>query len=157
MRRRRHMKRVRAQTIADKLAVDFGVPFFCALEFFNNDHACSLADDKAVPIAVPRTRGTFRRVISGMKAFMAPKPAKPMGMIAASEPPAKKTSASPNLIIRHDSPMALLEVAQAVTMHMFGPRIPNSIEINPLAMLLMSMGMVKAETRFGPLESKMVY
>ena len=43
--------------------------------------------------------------------------------------------------------MALFEVAQAVTMHMFGPRIPNSIEINPLAMLLISMGMVKAETR----------
>ena len=46
--------------------------------------------------------------------------------------------------------MALFEVAQAVTMHMFGPRNPNSIEINPLAMLLISIGMVKAETRLGP-------
>ena len=53
--------------------------------------------------------------------------------------------------------MALFEVAQAVTIHMSGPRIPNSIEINPLAMLLMSIGMVKAETRFGPLESRMLY
>ena len=92
-----------------------------------------------------------------LKAFIAPNPARPMGMIAASEPPARKTSASPNLIMRQDSPMALFEVAQAVTIHMFGPRIPNSIEINPLAMLLMSIGMVKAETRFGPLESRMVY
>src|SRR5437763_246484 len=92
-----------------------------------------------------------------LKAFIAPNPARPMGMIAASEPPARKTSASPNLIMRQDSPMALFEVAQAVTIHMFGPRIPNSIEINPLAMLLMSIGMVKAETRFGPLESRMLY
>jgi len=53
--------------------------------------------------------------------------------------------------------MALFEVAQAVTIHMFGPRIPNSIEINPLAMLLINMGMVKAETRLGPFESRMVY
>ena len=92
-----------------------------------------------------------------LNAFIAPNPARPIGIMAASEPPATKTSASPNLIMRHDSPMALFEVAQAVTMHMFGPRIPNSIEINPLAMLLISMGMVKAETRLGPFESKMVY
>ena len=77
-------------------------------------------------------------------------------MIEASEPPARKISASPNLIMRQDSPMALFEVAQAVTMHMFGPRNPNSIEIRPLAMLLMSIGMVKAETRDGPLLTRMV-
>ena len=71
-------------------------------------------------------------------------------MIAASEPPARKISASPNLMMRQASPIALLEVAQAVTMHMFGPRNPNSIEMRPLAMLLMSIGMVKAETRPGP-------
>jgi hypothetical protein len=51
--------------------------------------------------------------------------------------------------MRQDSPMALFDVAQAVTMHMFGPRIPNSIEINPLAMLLISMGMVKAGNTAG--------
>src|SRR5204862_508081 len=62
-----------------------------------------------------------------------------------------RRSVGPNLIMRHDSPMELLDVAQAVTMHMFGPRNPNSIEITPLAMLLMSIGMVKAETRCGPL------
>ena len=66
-------------------------------------------------------------------------------------PPARKKSASPNLIIRQDSPIAWLEVAQAVTMHMFGPCRPNSIEIRPLAMLLISIGMVKGETRDGPL------
>ena len=51
--------------------------------------------------------------------------------------------------------MALFEVAQAVTMHMFGPRNPNSIEIRPLAMLLISIGMVNGELREGPFVIKM--
>ena len=71
----------------------------------------------------------------------------------ASEPPARKMSASPNLIMRHDSPIALFEVAQAVTMQKFGPCSPYSIEISPLAMLLISIGMVKGETRPGPLST----
>ena len=58
--------------------------------------------------------------------------------------------------MRHDSPIELLEVAQAVTMHMFGPRNPNSIEMMPLAMLLISIGMVNGETRDGPLFIKIV-
>src|ERR1044071_8891710 len=90
--------------------------------------------------------GSSLRVLS---AFMAEKPARPMGMIEASEPPARKISASPNLIVRQDSPMALFDVAQAVTMQRFGPRNPNSIEIKPLAILLMSIGIVNADTRDG--------
>src|SRR3954452_2204727 len=85
-----------------------------------------------------------------LNAFIAEKPARPIGIIEASEPPARKMSASPNLIMRHDSPMALFEVAQAVTMQKFGPWRPYSIEINPPAMLLISIGMVKADTREGP-------
>ena len=50
--------------------------------------------------------------------------------------------------------MALFEVAQAVTMQKFGPFKPNSIEMMPLAMLLISIGIVKGETREGPLFSK---
>jgi len=103
-----------------------------------------------------RSRSNGRDARSGsslrlLSAFIAENPARPSSTIAASEPPATKISASPNLIMRHDSPMELLDVAQAVTMHMFGPRNPNSIEITPLAMLLMSIGIVKAETRCGPL------
>ena len=49
------------------------------------------------------------------------------------------------------SGLSVAELAQAVTMHMFGPCKPNSIEIKPLAMLLINMGMVNAETRDGPL------
>src|SRR5207302_6458577 len=109
-----------------------------------------------------RSRSHGREARSGssfrvLKAFIAPNPARPMGMIAASEPPARKTSASPNLIIRHDSPMALFEVAQAVTMHMFGPCSPYSIEMRPLAILLINIGIVKGEFRDGPLVTRTVY
>src|ERR1700731_2882237 len=102
-----------------------------------------------------RSRSNGREARSGsslrvLNAFIAEKPARPIGTMDASEPPARKISASPNLIMRHDSPIALFEVAQAVTMHRFGPRKANSIEIKPLAMLLMSIGMVNGEVRDGP-------
>src|SRR5438132_10638759 len=98
--------------------------------------------------------GSSLRVLS---ALMAEKPARPIATIEASEPPARKISASPNLIIRHDSPMALFEVAQAVTMHMFGPCSPYSIEMRPLAILLINIGIVKGEFRDGPLVTRTVY
>ena len=72
----------------------------------------------------------------------------------ASEPPARKTSASPNLMIRQDSPMALLDVAHAVTMHRLGPRRSNSMEITPPAMLLINIGIVNGEFRPGPFVNK---
>src|SRR5678816_926612 len=89
-----------------------------------------------------------------LNAFIAAKAPIPIVTMDASEPPARNTSASPNLISRHDSPMALFDVAQAVTMQRLGPFNPNSIEIKPLAMLLINMGMVKGEMREGPLLSK---
>src|SRR6202040_3546047 len=95
--------------------------------------------------------GSSLRVLS---ALMAENPARPTATIEASEPPAKKMSASPNFMMRHDSPMALFEVAQAVTMHMFGPCSPYSIEMRPLAILLINIGMVKAEFRDGPLVTR---
>src|SRR6266513_6282442 len=108
-----------------------------------------------------RSRSHGREARSGssflvLKAFIAPNPASPMGMIAASEPPARKISASPNLIIRQDSPMALFEVAQAVTIHILGPRSPYSIEMRPLAMLLINIGIVNGEVRDGPFVSRII-
>ena len=46
--------------------------------------------------------------------------------------------------------MLWFEVAQAVTITMFGPLSPYSIEMMPLAMLEIIIGIVKGETRFGP-------
>ncbi len=52
--------------------------------------------------------------------------------------------------------MALVDVAQAVTMHRFGPSSPYSIEMRPLAILLINIGMVKGELRDGPLVDRIV-
>src|SRR5437588_12516609 len=53
--RRRHVMRVRAQAVTDKLAINLSVALFCALQFFDDNDACSLPDDKAVAISVPRS------------------------------------------------------------------------------------------------------
>ena len=81
------------------------------------------------------------------------KPAIPTGTTQASLPPVTMTSASPNLMMRQASPMQWFAVAQAVTMAIFGPRKPCSIEITPVAMLLIIIGIMKGEVRSGPLVS----
>src|SRR5438067_9052155 len=95
--------------------------------------------------------GSSLRVLSD---FIAETPPRPISTIEASEPPARKISASPNLMIRQDSPIALFDVAQAVTIHMFGQRRLNSIEMRPLAILLINIGMVNGEFRPGPFDNK---
>ena len=52
--------------------------------------------------------------------------------------------------------MLLLDVAQAVVMHMFGPRNPYSMEIMPLAMFPIIIGIVKGDTRLGCFVSRSV-
>ena len=49
--------------------------------------------------------------------------------------------------------MQWLAVAHAVTIAMFGPRRPYSMEMNPLAMLLIIIGIMKGDVRSGPLIS----
>src|SRR6266513_6355312 len=102
-----------------------------------------------------RSRSNGREARSGLslrvlRAFMAENPARPIATTEASEPPARKISASPNLIIRQDSPIALFDVAQAVTMHMLGPCSPYSMEMSPLAMLLINIGIVNGDFLDGP-------
>src|SRR5207247_10251714 len=108
-----------------------------------------------------RSRSNGREARSGsslrvLSAFMAENPARPIATIEASDPPARKTSASPNLMIRQDSPMALFDVAQAVTIHKLGLCRSNAIEMTPLAMLLIGIGIVNAEFRVGPFVSRIV-
>jgi len=57
-------------------------------------------------------------------AFAWPKLPKPMRVVAISPPPAMMTSASPYWIVRMPSPMACVEVVQAVTTPRFGPFRP---------------------------------
>src|SRR5947208_15962198 len=108
-----------------------------------------------------RSRSNGREALSGsslrmLSAFIAENPARPIATIEASEPPARKISASPNLMVRQDSPIALFDVAQAVTMHMLGPRRSYSIEMSPLAMLLINIGIVKGDVPDGPFVHRIV-
>ena len=132
------------KSIAGEFAVNFRAARFRMFEFLDHHDSGAFAHDKTVAVSIPRARRALRLVIARAERFHCRKAGQDRsGTIDASEPPARKMSASPNLIMRQDSPMALFEVAQAVTMQRFGPRNPNSIEMKPLAMLLISIGMVK--------------
>ena len=74
------------------------------------------------------------------------KPAKPIGVRAASLPPVIMTSASSYWIARSASPMELAALAQAVATAKFGPLTPCIAETWPLAELTMSLGIVNGET-----------
>ena len=89
-----------------------------------------------------------------LMARIAANPLMPIGTIVASEPPARKTSASSSKIIRQASPMAWHAVAHAETGAKFGPLQPNSIETSPLAMFAIIIGMVNGDTRPGPFLSR---
>src|SRR5438876_10632889 len=91
--------------------------------------------------------GSSLRVAS---ARSAPNPPIPIGVIAASEPPAIITSAAPRLMISNASPIACADAEQAVQVAEFGPFAPNRIETWPAARLMIAEGMKKGEIFRGP-------
>jgi len=117
---------VGGKAVAGQLAINFRAAGFRMFELFDDDHA------GASPMTKPsRSRSNGREARSVrrsalLSAFIEENPARPIGMIEASAPPARKMSASPNLMMRHDSPIALFEGAHAVTMQKFGPCKQNS-------------------------------
>ena len=84
------------------------------------------------------------------RARMAAKPPTPMGVMAASVPPAIMASASPRWMMRKASPMEWAEVVQAVAVASFGPLAPYLMETWPAARLMMAPGMKKGEILRGP-------
>src|SRR5947209_7057885 len=60
---------IRAQTVANQLAVNGRVSLFRALEFLNHHNASAFANDKTVPIPVPGTRGPSRLVVARAQRF----------------------------------------------------------------------------------------
>ena len=71
-----------------------------------------------------RSNGRLARAGSSLRvdsARIAAKPPSPIGVIAASEPPAIIASAAPRRIISKASPMACAEAEQAVQVAEFGP------------------------------------
>jgi hypothetical protein len=103
-----------------------------------------------------RSRSKGREACSGeaLKAVdiarICEKPASVSRQIAASEPPATITSASPRAMSRPASPSAWEPVAQAVTTEWLGPRKPCLMETAPAALLMRQPGMKMGETRRAP-------
>ena len=102
-----------------------------------------------------RAASKGREALSGSSlrvdiAFMEQNPAMVRGTMMASAPPAIMMSASPRWISRLASPRAWLPVAQAVTTEEFGPLAPKRMDTSPEAMLMMSMGITKGDTRSKP-------
>src|SRR4051794_6048859 len=99
------------------------------------------------------SKGRLARVGSSLRvdsARIAANPPTPIGVIAASEPPAIITSASLRLMISKASPIACADAEHAVQVAEFGPLAPKRMETWPAARLMMAAGMKNGERRRGP-------
>ena len=81
---------------------------------------------------------------------MAVKPATPRGVMGYSAPPAIMMSASPRWMMRVESPMAWVPVAQAVQLARLGPLKPNLMDTWPAARLAIQAGRKNGDIRSGP-------
>ena len=102
-----------------------------------------------------RSRSNGRQARSGSSlrvdsARIAAKPPTPMGVMAASDPPATMTSASPRRMNSKASPMACADAEHAVQVAEFGPFAPNRMETWPAARLMIADGMKNGEILRGP-------
>ena len=84
------------------------------------------------------------------RAVMLLKPAIPVGVMAASDPPVRTASQTPEAMSRAALPMAWVLAAQAVTVASQGPRQPQRMEMAAPAALAIIMGTRKGETRRAP-------
>src|SRR5450759_4771440 len=122
--------------------------------------ACSSSSRTKMPAPSPITKpsrslsqGRLARAGSSLRvesARMAANPPTPMGVMAASAPPAIITSASWCWMMRKESPMEWALVVQAVAVASFGPLAPNRMETWPAARLMMAAGIKKGEILRGP-------
>src|SRR3954466_9303381 len=101
----------------------------------------------------PLSNGRLARAGSSLRverARIAANPPTPIGVMAASEPPAIITSASLRLMISKASPIACADAEHAVQVAEFGPLAPKRMETWPAARLMMAAGMKNGEMRRGP-------
>ena len=98
------------------------------------DAAFELMRQVADRVRSARADDAFPLILSG-SCFVA------VGVVAHSEPPAKMMSASPYWMARIASPMACVEVVQALTTPRFGPRSPKRMLRWPATMLPIVLGM----------------
>jgi hypothetical protein len=78
------------------------------------------------------------------------KPARPIGVRAASLPPTNMMSAAPARIVMSPRPIAWLPEAQADETQKFGPCSPRWIATWPVQALIIIMGTRKGDTRRTP-------
>ena len=100
-----------------------------------------------------RSKGRQARVGSSLRvesARIAANPPTPKGVIAASDPPATITSASPRRMVSNASPTACADAEQAVQVAEFGPFAPRRIDTCPAARLMIVAGMKKGDIFRGP-------
>ena len=89
-----HVVRVAAHAVADNFGNDVGSACFGVFQLFQDQDARAFADHESVAVFVPGTAGVFGIVVARGKARMAANPPTPIGVMAASVPPAIITSAS---------------------------------------------------------------
>src|SRR5262245_19630257 len=132
----------------------------CAPRRRANSYSSRISTPAPSPTMNPsrsRSKGRLARSGSSLRvdsARSAPKPPMPIGVIAASDPPASITSASPRRMISKASPMAWADAEQAVQVAEFGPRAPKRIDTCPAARLMIADGMKKGEILRGPPSSR---
>ena len=86
---------VAAHAVANDLGQNRGAAAFRELQIFQDQDAGAFANDEAVAVFIPRTAGLLGSSLRVERARMAANPPTPMGVMAASVPPAIMTSASP--------------------------------------------------------------
>src|SRR3954470_4503749 len=125
-----------------------------------NSYSSRISTPDPSPTMKPsRSRSNGRLALAGSSlrvdsARSAPNPPIPIGVIAASEPPAIITSAAPRLMISKASAIACADAEQAVQVAEFGPRAPNRIDTWPAARLMIADGMKNGEILRGPPSSR---
>ena len=148
------MMRVARGTIANDLAQNRGTARKSVAAFLQNERC------PPSPATNPsRVASKGRDACSGSSlrmdsAFIAAKPARQIGVIAASDPPATITSARPARMSSKPSPMADADAAQAVTVHELGPIAPSCIAISPAAIFGIIIGHMYGLTFSAPLSCR---
>src|SRR3954464_161779 len=121
-----------------------------------NSYSSRISTPEPSPTMKPsRSRSKGRLALAGSSlrvesARSAPNPPMPIGVIAASEPPAIITSAPPRLMISNASPIACADAEQAVQVARLGPLAPKRIDTCPAARLMIADGMKNGEILRGP-------
>ena len=149
--RRGDVVRVGGHAVADDLGVDPR-----AARAAPSSSSSRISTPAPSPMTKPSrslSNGRLARSGSSLRvdsARIAPNPPTPIGVIAASEPPAIIASASPRRMISNASPMACADAEQAVQVAEFGPLAPNRIDTWPAARLMIADGMKNGEILRGP-------